>query len=346
MRRGNLPHVKTVRSKGHVYLYFDTGEKKNGKKVYKPLPAKNDPRFGSVYASLLGHRTRRDTTLTVGRMVEMFFTSRKFANLAENTQRLYKRYLGNFSASFPTAPAGRFERRDVIAYLRSLEDTPGAQTMTRASIAALYAWGRKEGHVENRPTDDIEDAEGGEHEPWPDELVEAALRCEDDVVRLAVHLLYFTAKRIGDVVAMRWTQFGEDTFTVRVKKTRKDMEIALHPLLKAELEGRTRDLRTILHNRRGQPFKDQALRKRIQKWAAEQGYKIVPHGLRKNAVNALLEVGCSVGEVSAVSDQTLQTIEHYAKRRNATKMSHQAMLKWGGTQNERGNQKENGSGNG
>jgi hypothetical protein len=52
------------------------------------------------------------------------------------------------------------------------------------------------------------------------------------------------------------------------------------------------------------------------KRAARRGYKVVPHGLRKNAVNTLLEVGCTVAEVSSITGQSLQMVEHYAKQIN------------------------------
>lgn len=44
------------------------------------------------------------------------------------------------------------------------------------------------------------------------------------------------------------------------------------------------------------------------------GIKTVPHGLRKNAVNALLEAGCTIAEVSAITGQTHQVVEHYAAK--------------------------------
>jgi hypothetical protein len=54
----------------------------------------------------------------------------------------------------------------------------------------------------------------------------------------------------------------------------------------------------------------------------------VPHGLRKNAVNALLEAECSTAEVSAITGQSLQMIEHYAKHRNTAKLASTAILKF------------------
>jgi hypothetical protein len=56
--------------------------------------------------------------------------------------------------------------------------------------------------------------------------------------------------------------------------------------------------------------------------------KVVPHGLRKNAVNVLLEKGCTAAETAAISGQSLQMVEYYAKQRSQKKLGKVAMLKW------------------
>ena len=54
----------------------------------------------------------------------------------------------------------------------------------------------------------------------------------------------------------------------------------------------------------------------------------VPHGLRKNAVCALLEAGCTVNEVSSITGQTAQIVEHYAREVNQLKLAEEAIRKW------------------
>lgn len=46
------------------------------------------------------------------------------------------------------------------------------------------------------------------------------------------------------------------------------------------------------------------------------------------AWNALLEAGCSTGEVSSITGQTLQVVEHYAAKRDNRKMAKKAIGKW------------------
>lgn len=350
MRRKGLPYTKTVRAKGKTYLYFDTGEKDaRGKAIYKPLPSQSDKSFGSVYAGMLGHRAKRDgaeKVLTVTDMVRAYQESPKFTGLAASTQKLYRIYQGRFAQMLPTAPAGQIERADIVALFDKMAKTPGAANMLLASISALYRWGRRGGHVSNRPADDIDPNEIGEHDPWPAELLNAALVSDNRTVRVAVHLLYYTAQRIGDVAAMRWSMISDGAIVMtpqKTKKSRGEMIIPLHPALARELDRHERDLRTILLNDEGRAFNERTLRKVVQDWAKGQGNKIVPHGLRKNAVNALLEVGCTVAQTAAISGQSFQMVEHYARMRNQSKLARSAMKLWGGTESESSNHMENSS---
>ncbi len=55
---------------------------------------------------------------------------------------------------------------------------------------------------------------------------------------------------------------------------------------------------------------------------------LVFHGLRKSAVATLLEAGCTTAEVQAITGQSMQMVEHYAKQVNQKKLAASAILKW------------------
>lgn len=52
------------------------------------------------------------------------------------------------------------------------------------------------------------------------------------------------------------------------------------------------------------------------------------HGLRKSAVVFLLEAGCTDAEVSSITGQSRQMVEHYARQVNQRKLAAAAVLKW------------------
>ena len=62
-----------------------------------------------------------------------------------------------------------------------------------------------------------------------------------------------------------------------------------------------------------------------------QEHRIVFHGLRKNAVNMLLEVGCTEDEVGAIVGMPAAMVRHYAKevRRHHLAINAMRMLETG-----------------
>lgn len=334
-RKFKFPHVKHTKARGNHYYYFRTGKLNDkGREILVPLPPPDAPNFGDKYASCLAAKTRRanaESVLTVTDLIGIYKKSPHFNGKSVGTQRIYGIYLAQFQAMFPTAPAQEIRREWITRLIDSRADKPGAANSLLRTIGALYRWGRKRGHVTATPTLDIEPLEMGEHEPWPAWLLEKALESDDDRVRLSVHLLYFTALRIGDVVALRWQDVRGGFLHVVPQKTsrhRIQLVIPLHNRLVAELARHERGIGTIIPGEKGRPLHQQTLRDHLQTWAAELGLKVVPHGLRKNAVNALLEAGCSAAETAAISGQSLRMVEYYAKMRAQGALAEAAVYKW------------------
>jgi integrase len=90
------------------------------------------------------------------------------------------------------------------------------------------------------------------------------------------------------------------------------------------------DATTILVNSRGRPWTSDGFRASFAtaKKAAGWTERATFHGLRKNAVIALLDVGCTTAQVAAITRQSMQMVEHYARRRDQRKLAQVAMRKW------------------
>lgn len=332
MRRKLPKYVRTKVAKGRVYLYFDIGQRNDaGKPILKKLPSIDDPSFGR---SLANYRTMREKrqdvphSLTVTGLANLFEKSQEFKQLAEASRTVYTLYLKQIREKLGIAPADELSSKEVRIVRDKMADTPGAANMLIRTLGALYNWGRKSQHVTTTPTKDVAMFDQGEHEPWPDWLLERALA--DPAVRLPVAMLYYTAQRIGDVCKLRWTDIRGGAIELTQHKTGIDLAVPIHSELKKLLDDTPKGGFQILMREDGTPWRPNLLRKALQVWAKGEGAKVVPHGLRKNAVIALLEAGCSVAETAAISGQTLQVIEHYAKRRNRKTLGASAILKWEG----------------
>ncbi len=334
-------YVRRKVAKGKLYLYFETGQfDERGKPILVRLPGINDPAFGRAVGTLAEARKKRGVVefeLTVAVLADLYEKSPKFARLADKTRESYSLYLRQIRDRIGKAPARELGPREVMFVRDEMAAKPSAASQMVRTLGALYKWARSAGHVENTPTKDVETFDpAGEHEPWPDWLLEAALLSDDPIVRTAVGLLYFTAQRIGDVTQMRWSDIRDGAIHLETQKTGASLAIPIHSQLQSILADAPREAVTIML-RNGQPWDPALLRRYLQKWAKGHKVHVVAHGLRKNAVNALLESGCSVAETAAISGQTLQMVEHYAKRRNKTKLASAAIIRW---ENKTGNGKQ------
>jgi integrase len=327
----NLPkHVRRKVAKGREYFYFATGQRVEGKEVLKRLPDIRDPEFGRMLSAAQSGRTRRGKikgVLTIAGLADLYEKSPEFRKLAEATRRSYELNLDKARKRLGIAPANELKPSDVRLVHDEMADQTGAANQFVRVLGSLYSWGRKRGHVTVKPTESVELFDETPHEPWPEWLLHEALA--DEQVRLPVALLYYTAQRIGDVCRMRWSDVRDGTITVTQDKTGKTLAIPFHAALAKLLADAPRTGLTILSSG-GRRRSEKALRDKLQAWAAERKQKVVPHGLRKNAVIALLECGCSVAETAAISGQTMQLVEHYGKARNQAKLASAAILRWEG----------------
>jgi hypothetical protein len=69
--------------------------------------------------------------------------------------------------------------------------------------------------------------------------------------------------------------------------------------------------------------------------------RLVIHGLRKSAVVFLLEAGCTDADVSAITGQSREMAEHYAKQVNHRRLAAAAILKWEAAERKRSKRSKN-----
>jgi integrase len=328
-----LPFLRKKSAKGKTYYYFDAGKGGAGERILTKLPDIKDPRFGDCYARAKAARTNRTNKqgiLTLDGLIRQYERSPEFRGLSASTQKSYTLYLGRANSLIRTKkgdspPAKLIERKDVLALRDALADTPGAANQSVRAVGALFAWAMDNEKAKSNPAEKVKKFPAQPHEPWPEELLEEAIA--DPQVGMPVALLYFTGQRINEVVKMSWRDIGDGFMRVYVQKTDRHIEVALLPELWGMLQRQPKDSVAILTNANGKPWTTSGLRYKLQTWAKERGQKVVPHGLRKNAVISLLQAGCTTAEVSGITDQSIQMVEHYAKQVNKLGLGRAAVVK-------------------
>jgi len=333
-----LPHVRFVQAKGKTYAYFDTGARKeSGRPVYAAMPPLGSIGFYDAYASLKGARSKRQRVdYTVTHLVRDYERSKEFAEHAAKTKQVYGYTLRNIVKYLGEYPVNDLTRSDVQAILDTDIDGAGAHNMFLSVVSAIYSWARGREKTNLKPAEGIKRRKGGEHEPWPDHIVEAGVAATDANIRLAVRLLYFTGQRIGDMLKMRWSDIRDGVIEVTQQKTGKTVWVPLLDELREELDVTPKRGLTIVTEADGSSRSDIDVRAELKAFTLGLGAKTVPHGLRKNAVIAMLEAGCTVAETAAITGQTYKIVEHYAKRINQRSMAKAAIIK---LENKRGKRK-------
>lgn len=326
-------YLRAKKAKGKTYWYFDAGKRPDGGRELISLPHIKDPSFGGALARAQATRTSRKNrqgVLTLDGLIGLYERSPEFRNLSPATRRNYEIYLARANklmrAGSGESPAAKcIERQDILALRAKLADTPGAANQAVRAVSALFAWAVDNEKVRENPAKGVKLFKARPHEPWPNALVEEALG--DPQVAMPVALLYFTGQRIADAIRMSWSHIEGDHMKVYVQKKDKHIKVAILPELRAMLEQLDKTAITILTNANGQPWSQGGLRGKLQEWAKARGHHVVPHGLRKNAVISLLEAGCTTAEVSGITDQSNQMVEHYAAKVNKLTLGRAAVVK-------------------
>lgn len=340
MKPPKLPHVKYVRAKGKLYAYFNTGRKKNDRPIYTRLPSPASAGFYDSYAAMCGAlKKRQAVSYTIADLADDYLESTAFKAKPLGTRKYYISTLKRISELLGKFPVNDLQRDDIQLVLDNEMAGPGAHNAFLALLGIIYTFARKRQKTELEPVKDFDKLPTGEHAAWPEHVLEAGLESPHDRTRLAVHLLYFTGQRIGDVMAMRWSDVKDGKVNVVQQKTGKKLRIPIHRELQAELDRTPKRGVTIITAQDGKAMTPQVVRRELKALCASFGMDLVPHGLRKNAVNSLLEAGCTVAEVASITGQSYRIVEQYAAAVDQERLGSAAILKF---ENKRGPRKPNG----
>lgn len=204
----------------------------------------------------------------------------------------------------------------------ALGETPAKANQFRAFLSRLMAWGASRGYCKTNVVEMTEKIPGGEPwVPWPNWAFEILLEHAPFHMQMIAMSAFFTGQRQGDVLAMTKPKAGENTIAVRAQKTGNTVWIPIHFAYQKWIDRVPTSDSVMLHaGARATSYKSpDGFRTEWQKLMAKDAFKpfrenrIVFHGLRKNAVINLLEVGCTENQVGAICNMSAQMVQHYGR---------------------------------
>jgi integrase len=254
-------------------------------------------------------------------LVEGFEAHETFKGLASSTQRGYrasgKLVIAAWGSDFPSA----LTTVDAQEAIDGLGDTPASANQFRAYLSRLMAWGIPRGFCTINPVQFTEKLPDGEPwKPWPDWAFETFVEHAPLHILLPGISALFTGQRQGDVLQMQRPKKGDYQIEVTAQKTGNTVWIPVHGEYRRWID-LAPGASTKLHvGVKGKPYQTtDGFRAEWQRLMDTDPFKrfreerIVFHGLRKNAVINLLEVGCNETQVGAIVNMSEQMVRHYGK---------------------------------
>lgn len=223
---------------------------------------------------------------------------------------------------------------DAQQMIDELGETPATANQFRAFLSRLMAWGIPRGFCTTNPVEHTEKIPGGEPwVPWPNWAFEILFEHAPIHMQRIAMSAFFTGQRQGDVLAMVKPKAGETTIAVRAQKTKKTVWIPIHSAYRKWIDSSPNNDSVMLHEAgRSKFFKTaDGFRTEWQKMMDGEPFKpfrenrIVFHGLRKNAVINLLEVGCTENQVGAICNMSAQMVQHYGREVALRSLARDAM---------------------
>ncbi|HEN3645313.1 TPA: tyrosine-type recombinase/integrase [Yersinia enterocolitica] len=159
------------------------------------------------------------STLTI--LVESFFRSVDFIDLATETQKDYRKYASKLLPVFGAMHPDNIKPEHVRKYM----DKRGLSSRTQANrektfMSRAYRWGYERGLVKGNPCKGVKQFKEESRERYiTDEEYKALYKVAPNIVRAAMEIAYLCLARQADVLSLRKDQFRESGIFIRQGKT-------------------------------------------------------------------------------------------------------------------------------
>jgi len=308
----------------HGLTYRRFKVKRDGKWVdhYVKLPDPSDPTFAEEFARVNGKTAKRARPArgTISALIAEFKPVLAAKTMAKATRDAWAYYLGLIEEQHGKRFVADLRREHCYRIRDGMIADPGKANNYMAKFKALLEFGAERGWISNNPATRIPLLETGEYAPWPKHVLAEALDAASPMDRLIVITGLCSGQRASDAIRIP-RKFDGHMVALRSKKTSTIAALVMHPMWRAEIDRTEAKAVTILYDRRGKPFSGPgAIQARIRRLMKRLGYVNEGgkplysfHGLSKNAICYLLELGLTEETVAAIVGKTPETVRHYGK---------------------------------
>ena len=277
---------------------------------------------------------------TINALVVSYYESTLFKDNGESTQKDYRRVIEKFREKHGDKPVAMIRTMHLDKMVGSLDKTPAAANKLISILCGIFRHAIKICMIENNPANEVDRYKSNSdgRYTWSEEDILAFERRHPvgSKAWFAAALMLYTGQRRCDAVKMGWASVSGDLIGVRQIKTRKVVDIPLHPELATAIASMPRKDETFLVTQYGDPFTPNGFGNWFKDRCREAGLEhCAAHGLRKAAARRLAEAGCTNAEIKAITGHTTdQEVARYTAAVDRKRLARQAMDKTYGMSGE------------
>lgn len=270
-------------------------------------------------------------------LCQRYYASGTFKGLDGSTQAWRRRALDKICETHADKPVALMQPRHVRKLRDELRDKPAAANMRLKALKALFAWAMEEDEAQHDPTMGVKKIKYvvNEHHSLTQAEIEKYKERHPlgTKPRLAFDLLRFTTGRREDAPRLgpRHIQDDRIRFIQAKNEHRKPVEIdiPLHPDLKASIKTTRIGSTTFLVTEWGKPYTPAGFGNAMRDWFDQANlHHCSAHGLRKATPTQMAESGATPHELMAVTGhQSLEEVERYTRAAERKKLADRAMAK-------------------
>lgn len=309
--------VHKVRSRGKEYFYYQAGRgtAQAGPRIRLP----DDPHTPQFWIAIrqaqgLDSGPRADT---VNALIDAYVASPAYlTKISAGTRYQYERLLEIARKAWGELPAAGLRPAHVQAMMDSLASTPRKANNFLGVMRVLSSFGRRRDLIDQSLTEGVErySVDSG-HKPWTPKQIEAAREKLTGMVRRGIMLYLYTGQRGSDVVRLGWTDIDEGGFSLKQRKTGRDVWCPIVPELQQEMSTWEKRPGPFLRQKSGAPYDRRLFWKHFDEQRANipELEGVTLHGLRATAVVRLRREGLTTLQISDITGMSLQMIERYCR---------------------------------
>lgn len=344
-----MAHIPNVQETKPGCFFFV--KKIKGVRHYTRLPAPGDHDFAKELRKcrdssdiIDAARKAADDPVNPGSfaaLVAEYRVSSDYKQLSPKTVYDYEPHLGAIVAKLGQTRVKDLKASQVEIMRDQMLDMPGKANNWLKILRNLIDLGCRRDYALHNVTAKIPLLTIGEHQPWPQEVLDRVLGHVTPTTRLAVLTGLYSGQRISDCIRMTHEMMESDIMhLVQLKKRsygRREIEvyIPIHPEWRAAVADVQARGTNILYNRYGRPYlKTAALQERVWTAMTQLGYVDAKgktlytfHGLRKNSTNYLAEMGLTPHEIGAINGMSIETVILYTRGVQTKRLAESSRVK-------------------